>query len=90
MKSWIKEKGFTGIDVASNKTIIESKEVSERIQREVDQVNQGLGKWEQIKKITIVPEIWSVEMGVLTPTLKLKRNSLMKLYEKEYQLMYNK
>jgi len=90
LKSWIKEKGFTGIDVASNKTIIESKEVSERIQREVDQVNQCLGKWEQIKKITIVPEIWSVEMGVLTPTLKLKRNSLMKLYEREYQLMYNK
>jgi long-chain acyl-CoA synthetase len=90
LKSWIKEKGFADIDLSSNKAIIASKEVSERIQKEVEQVNQGLGKWEQIKKFTVVLETWSIEMGVLTPTLKLKRNILMKLYEREYNVMYNK
>ena len=43
-------------------------------------VNQELDAHERLQCLVVVPEIWSVENGMLTPTLKMKRNELEKLY----------
>jgi long-subunit acyl-CoA synthetase (AMP-forming) len=47
-----------------------------RIEKEIDGINQHLGNWEQIKKIELTPEVWSIDAGLLTPTLKLKRKAI--------------
>ncbi|AYO57443.1 long-chain fatty acid--CoA ligase [Chryseobacterium sp. 6424] len=65
-----------------------SKELRERIAKEIDYLNTKLGNWEQIKKFELTPEAWTIEQGVLTPTLKLKRKALKERYIKLYNKMY--
>ena len=55
------------------KEIVANPKLIERIQEEIDIHNQRFGKWERIKKFELTPEIWTVDEGHLTPTLKLKR-----------------
>ena len=74
--------GTTPAEMAQNN------ELKERIKDEIEKINESLGNWEKIKKIELTPEVWSVDNGLLTPTLKLKRKAIkekfMKLYEKMY------
>ncbi|MBU4537871.1 MAG: AMP-binding protein [Weeksellaceae bacterium] len=65
-----------------------SPELKERIGKEIAYLNTKLGSWEQIKLFELTPEIWSIESGVLTPTLKLKRKAVKERYIKLYNKMY--
>ena len=67
-----------------------SKELKARIEKEIDYLNTKLGNWEQIKKIELTPEIWGVENGLLTPTLKLKRKIIKEHYKDLYENLYGK
>lgn len=60
-----------------------------RIQKEIDFYNQKFGKWEQIKKFEITPEEWTINDGLLTPTLKMKRKVIKEKYKDLYQKIYN-
>ena len=68
--------------------IAKSPELKERIKKEVDSMNEHLGNWEQIKKIELTPEIWSIDAGLLTPTLKLKRKAIKEKFIDLYNNMY--
>jgi len=57
----------------------------ERYQKEVDQANETFAKWEKVKQFRLTPDIWSVEEGHLTPTMKLKR----KIIKEKYMSLYN-
>lgn len=65
-----------------------SSELKERIGKEIDYLNTKLGSWEQIKRFELTPEVWSIDSGVLTPTLKLKRKAVKERYLKLYNKMY--
>ncbi len=54
----------------------------------VDKVNQELAHFEAIKKIAVVADEWSVEDGMLTPSMKLKRRMVMQRYKKEIDGFY--
>ena len=56
------------------------------IQKEIDFYNQRFGKWEQIKKFEITPDEWSIEEGLLTPTMKMKRKVIKEKYKNLYQV----
>lgn len=60
--------------------------VIERIEEEVNKANEKFGNWEKIKKFELTPEIWSIDSGHLTPTMKLKR----KIVKQKYQHLYDK
>uniref|UniRef100_A0A8B9VRM3 Long-chain-fatty-acid--CoA ligase n=1 Tax=Anas zonorhyncha TaxID=75864 RepID=A0A8B9VRM3_9AVES len=49
----------------------------------------GLKSFEQVKDLHIHPELFSVENGLLTPTLKAKRAELVKLFQKEIEDLYS-
>jgi long-chain acyl-CoA synthetase len=51
-------------------------EVLSALETEIKKANEGLGKWESIKKFAILPRELSVEDGELTPTLKMKRRKI--------------
>ncbi|MGC4129745.1 MAG: long-chain fatty acid--CoA ligase [Bergeyella sp.] len=65
-----------------------SPELKARIEKEIEKINKDLGSWEQIKKIELSPEVWSIEGGELTPTLKLKRKAIKEKYLDLYNKMY--
>ena len=65
-----------------------SPELKERINKEIDYLNTKLGSWEQIKRFELTPEVWTIDSGVLTPTLKLKRKAVKERYIKLYNKMY--
>ncbi|QNJ98490.1 AMP-dependent synthetase/ligase [Constantimarinum furrinae] len=57
-----------------------------RIQKEIDTYNERFGKWEKIKKFELTPDVWSIDAGHLTPTMKMKR----KVIKEKYMDLYNK
>lgn len=69
--------------LCSNETLVS------RIWKEIDEINQGFGKWEQVKKISVVSDTWGVDTGELTPTLKLKRKVIYAKYKTEIEEFYS-
>lgn len=65
-----------------------SKELKDRIEKEMQHLNQKLGNWEQIKMFSLTPEVWSIEGGLLTPTMKLKRKAIKERFINLYNEMY--
>jgi long-chain acyl-CoA synthetase len=70
----------------TNEEIVANEQVIERIKEEVDDINKKFGHWEQIKKFELTANVWSIDGGELTPTLKLKR----KIIKEKYQNLYDK
>ncbi len=86
IQEWIQQKG---LDVGKSEAeISNSSVVQERIQQEIDKCNVKFGKWEQIKRFELTPEIWSIESGHLTPTMKMKRDVIKQKYEKLIEKIY--
>jgi long-chain acyl-CoA synthetase len=79
IKEWIERKK---LDIeATPEAICASELIIDLIQKEVDKSNQGFGKWEQIKRFELTPEVWCIEGGHLTPTMKMKRSVIFELYK---------
>ncbi|MBV6878641.1 long-chain fatty acid--CoA ligase [Epilithonimonas ginsengisoli] len=72
----------------SHKEIAANPAVKSRIEKEIENMNQHLGKWEQIKKIELTPKVWTIDDGLLTPTLKLKRKAIKAEFQDLYDRMY--
>ncbi|MCG2418985.1 long-chain fatty acid--CoA ligase [Aequorivita sp. F47161] len=68
------------------KELVKNKEVIARIQEEVDHYNEKFGHWERVKKFELTPDVWSIEGGQLTPTMKMKR----KIIKADYIDLYNR
>ncbi|MCL4157886.1 UNVERIFIED_CONTAM: hypothetical protein GTU68_026631 [Idotea baltica] len=68
--------------------ISNSQIVIDRIQREIDNCNKKFGKWEQIKRFELTPNVWSIEGGHLTPTMKMKRNIIKEKYTDLVEKIY--
>lgn len=85
-QNWAERKGInigsTPQEIAVNPQLIA------RIGKEIDYLNTKLGSWEQVKKFELTPQIWSIETGELTPTLKLKRKIVKEKYIQLYNKMY--
>ncbi len=76
------------IDYISDSEIITNPKLIERIQAEIDSANSTFGKWEQIKKFEITPDVWSIDAGHLTPTMKMKRKVIKSMYSNLIEKIY--
>lgn len=77
----------TGKDFSVEKAL-KSKRIFESINRHVERVNSKLNHWEQIRKWTLVGDELTVESGLLTPTLKIRRAIAEARYSDEIEKMY--
>lgn len=64
-------------------------EVSESLKSSVLKLNKTLPKHEKIQKIIIMKEDWTVDNGLATPTLKVKRNAIEKIHQPYYKLWFD-
>lgn len=74
----------------TNAEIAKNEEVHNRVAQEVERVNRHLGKWEQVKLFDFTPDEWTIDEGLLTPTLKLKRRVIKEKYIDIYNKFYDK
>jgi len=88
VKDWAERKGMNLRD-KSNAEIVEIKEVKDRIDKVVVEINKRFGNWEQLKRVALLPAELSVEGGELTPTLKLKRKIILEKYKAYFDQIYN-
>tara|TARA_Y100000590_G_scaffold135013_1_gene154457 strand:+ start:4634 stop:6352 length:1719 start_codon:yes stop_codon:yes gene_type:complete len=73
--------------------IVPSKEFlgqKEKIQQIINEINKNLTLVEKIKKFSLLNENFSIENGLLTPTMKVKRNKVIQKYKNILENFYNK
>ncbi len=58
------------------------------IDREIEIINKNLPKIEKIKKFIVVEEQFTIENGLMTPTLKLKRFKIINKYKNQLEELY--
>ncbi|HAQ69524.1 MAG TPA: long-chain fatty acid--CoA ligase [Flavobacteriales bacterium] len=76
-KDWCNRKGY---NCQSQADLSTNEKLKQRIWEEIDKMNQGYGKFEQVKKIELCESAWAIDSGELTPSLKLKRKFIMAKY----------
>lgn len=63
--------------------------VKEFFEARIADLQKELAKFEQVKKFTLLPSAFSMELGELTPTMKLRRKIIEAKYQSEIEAMYN-
>ena len=86
VREWCKRKK---IKIVNDKDIVTNEAVINKISEEIEKKNKQFGNWEQIKKFRLVPDVWTVNDGHLSQTLKLKRKVLLNMYIDIIEEMYS-
>ncbi len=74
--------------VQVGRDFIDRRELKALIVQDIQQVNTELEDYERIKKYFILPRKLTVESGEMTPTLKVKRNEVLKHFTDEIEVLY--
>ena len=72
--------------IVPNKEFLNNKET---INKTIEIINKKLSLVEKIKKIQLIDENFSIENGLLTPTMKVKRKKVTEKYKKELENLYS-
>tara|TARA_B100000989_G_scaffold72360_1_gene50739 strand:+ start:31 stop:1728 length:1698 start_codon:yes stop_codon:yes gene_type:complete len=68
--------------------VSESKKNKKEIELHIDNLNKNLSIFERIKKIKLIEEEFTIDNGMLTPTLKLKRKNILEKYKEDLEKLY--
>jgi long-subunit acyl-CoA synthetase (AMP-forming) len=63
--------------------------IKANLERDLSMINQTLDAHEQLEKIIVIPDAWTVENGMLTPTFKLVRNAIENKYNPHFEKWYD-
>lgn len=74
LKAWAAKKG---IAYTSDEEMVKNPQVIEKFNQIVEYTCKDFGKWEQVKRIALLPKQWSIDGGELTPKLSLKRKVIL-------------
>ncbi len=85
LKAWCEVKG---VEYTTSKEMINHPRIKKRFAEEVKKLNKNFGEAEKIKSYELMDTEWSLESGELTPTMKLRRNFIMKRYETEISKLF--
>ncbi|GAA4095416.1 AMP-binding protein [Nocardioides kongjuensis] len=81
---WAEQHGKTG-KVAD---LVDDEDLRAEVQAAIDEANKAVSKAESIRKFAILPTDWTEEAGQVTPSLKLKRNVVMRECRDEIAALY--
>ncbi len=86
LKTWAREHGISEDDPA---LLIQLPEIRQHFAKLVASTNAPLARYEQIKKFDILPVALTTEDGHLTPTLKVKRRVIAKIFKENVDALYS-
>ncbi|MCE9680519.1 long-chain fatty acid--CoA ligase [Shewanella sp. AS1] len=87
LENWAKEKG---LHYESPIELLRHSHVVEHFEQRLKTLQAELAGFEKIKKFTLLPEAFSMEAGLITPTMKLRRKMIYHKYANEINAMYAK
>ncbi|MFJ5263770.1 AMP-dependent synthetase/ligase [Streptomyces sp. NPDC088387] len=70
--------------------LVRDEDLRAAVQRAVDYANEAVSRAESIRAFTLVEGEFSEDNGLLTPSLKVKRQAVMTVYEKEIEALYDR
>ena len=85
LEAWAAAHGVVNGD---RRTLVADAKVVAQYQKIVEQVNATLASFEDMKRVKVVAEEWSIETEELTPSMKLKRRVVEKKYAAEIAEFY--
>jgi long-chain acyl-CoA synthetase len=85
LEEWARE---NEIAFTSRTELIADPKVQALYEGIVEGVNQNLARFEKLKRVMLVPDEFTVDNGVLTPTMKLKRRVIEERYKKQIDDLY--
>ncbi len=77
-----------GIKAKGPEALIKDKEIFAKMEQEVLDTMGSVAKYEQVKKFVLLPRLFTVADGEITPTLKLKRKAIYAKHEKAILALY--
>ncbi len=86
LRHWAKVNAIE-VPVDNNK-LVENPKIRDLINAEVERLNKDFGKWEQIRKFALMGEEWTIERSELTPTLKVKRKTILEHNKLQIAALY--
>lgn len=86
LKEYCQHKGIT---YSTDAEMVENLVVIEKFEREIEKYNNNFARYEQVKRFKLLPRLWSIEAGELTPTMKCKRKVILAKYQKEIDWIYD-
>ena len=84
---WSKVAAEHGLD-ASSPAVLRSDQVEEIVLERVSVQIHAFPGYAQVRRAAVLPEAWSIENGLLTPTMKVKRAKVLEAYASEYERIY--
>ncbi|MBC7407752.1 MAG: long-chain fatty acid--CoA ligase [Arcicella sp.] len=85
LKEWCSR---NGIDYGDDAQMIKNDKVKDKINQEVKDLMKSIAQYQQVKKVELLPKLFTIESGELTPTLKLKRKIIHGKYKELIEGMY--
>ena len=82
--TWAQAHGKTG----GIPDLVDDPDLRAEIEAAVEDANKAVSKAESIRKFVILPVDWTEETGELTPSLKLKRNVVMREFRDDLEGLY--
>ncbi|HET6165834.1 MAG TPA: AMP-binding protein [Marmoricola sp.] len=70
--------------------LLDDPDLHAEIEAAVEEANKAVSKAESIRKFTIIPDEWTEEGGQLTPSLKLRRNVVLRDYVDDVEALYSR
>ena len=65
-------------------------ELIKSLTESLNSINPSLEKFEKIEKMVIMKDNWTIANGMITPSLKVKRNEIEKIHLPKYPTWYDK
>jgi len=86
VKKWAEGEGLS---FSTTEELLENPKVKVFLKSEVDKYSADFKSFERVKKITLCPEDFTTENGMLTATLKLKRRVAWQRYQQQIEALYD-
>ena len=87
LKKWAAK---NGVSAKSNAELVHDPKVMKHYHDLVQQYNKDFAQWEQVKKHVLLPELWTVESGEMTPTMKVKRKVISENHKNLVDELYER
>jgi long-chain acyl-CoA synthetase len=68
--------------------LVQNTDLRTTIEKEINRLQRDLSKYEKVRRFAIIPEAFSVENGMMTPTLKVKRKAVLDRYADVVDSLY--